>query len=255
MPEANMNSKPLVALFIDAENASSRYAAAYIARCRQLGRLTIARCYGGAAGLKKWEKAMAEHHILPMHTPPSATKQNASDFAMTIDAVAMLHQNMFDHAVIASSDADFTQLAIHIREYGKSISGIGEEKATHALQSAFDDFTIVPVPKVVAVKEPKEAKPRPAAVKPAAAAKPAAEKKAPAKASTRGPQPAIDTAWLTEVFAKVAQGGNAANLQSLARALAAANPDYKRGYRTLENFLKKSGLFEIKDQHVHFVGE
>lgn len=247
-----MTTKPLVALFIDAENASPRHAGAYIARCRQLGRLTIARCYGGAAGLKKWEKAMTEHHILPMQTPPSASKQNASDFAMTIDAVAMLHQNMFDHAVIASSDADFTQLAIHVRENGKAISGIGEEKATRALQSAFDDFTVVPTARTAPVREPKA---RAVAPKPPVAPKAAIAEKAPAKASRRGPAPAIDHAWLKSVFAEISGDNGQANLQTLARALAAANPDYKRGYRTLDNYLKQSGLFEVKDRHVHLIAK
>ena len=139
-----MTTRPRVALFIDAENASARYVADYLERCGELGKLTIARCYGGTAGLKKWDKAMKDHHIVPMQTPPGASKENASDFALTIDAVSLLHRGLFDHAVIASSDADFMQLAIHIREQGKGIDGLGESKATKPLQSAFDKFTIIP---------------------------------------------------------------------------------------------------------------
>ena len=139
-----MTTRPRVALFIDAENASARYVPDYLKRCGELGKLTIARCYGGTAGLKKWDKAMKDHHIVPMQTPPGASKENASDFALTIDVVSLLHRGLFDHAVIASSDADFMQLAIHIREQGKGIDGMGESKATKPLQSAFDKFTIVP---------------------------------------------------------------------------------------------------------------
>ena len=139
-----MTPKPRVALFIDAENASAKYVTDYLRRCGELGKLTIARCYGGAAGLKKWDKAMKDHHIMPMQTPPGASKENASDFALTIDAVSLLHRGLFDHAVIASSDADFTQLAIHIREHGKGIDGLGESKSKESLRSAFDTFSIVP---------------------------------------------------------------------------------------------------------------
>ena len=67
-------TKPRVALFIDAENASARYVPDYLQRCGELGKLTIARCYGGPAGLKKWDKAMADHHIMPMQTPPGGRK-------------------------------------------------------------------------------------------------------------------------------------------------------------------------------------
>ena len=157
-----MTTRPRVALFIDAENASARYVPDYLKRCGELGKLTIARCYGGTAGLKKWDKAMKDHHIVPMQTPPGASKENASDFALTIDVVSLLHRGLFDHAVIVSSDADFMQLAIHVREQGKGIDGLGESKATKPLQSAFDHFTIVPA---VALKKAPAPKPSPVAAK------------------------------------------------------------------------------------------
>jgi hypothetical protein len=221
-----MTSRHRVALFIDAENASAKHLPDYLARCREIGKTTVARCYGGPAGLKKWGKAMAEHHIVPMLTPPSASKQNASDFALTIDAVSLLHRGMFDHAVIASSDADFTQLAIHIREYGKGVDGIGESKATKPLQLAFDEYTVVATEP--ARKAPAK-KPQPAPVRKAATA---AE---------------IDKGRLVELFRGVSKDGVTADKQALGRVLAADTPHYKKGYRTLENFLRKSGVFDVKD--------
>jgi len=227
-----MTSKPRVALFIDAENASAKHLPDYLARCREIGKTTIARCYGGPTGLKKWDKAMAEHHVIPMLTPPSASKQNASDFALTIDAVSLLHRDMFDHAVIASSDADFTQLAIHIREHGKGVDGIGESKATKPLQLAFDEYTVVatePAKKAPAKKPP-----------------PAPIRKAPAPAE-------IDKGRLVELFRGVSKDGVTAGKQALGRVLAAGSPNYKKGYRTLENFLRKSGLFEVEDGTVRLL--
>jgi len=142
-----MTARPRVALFIDAENVTPAFVQHYIDHCRSLGRLTVARCYGSGNALKAWEGEAARHHLVPVQTPPGASKANASDFALTIDAVSLLHRDIFDHAVIASSDADFTQLAIHIREHGKGVDGIGETKATPALRSAFDNYTaILPPP-------------------------------------------------------------------------------------------------------------
>ena len=225
-----MTAKSRVALFIDAENASAKLLPDFLERCRTLGKLTIARCYGGAAGLKKWEKAIAENHLMPMLTPPGAAKENASDFALTIDAVSLLHRNLYDHAVIASSDADFTQLAIHIREHGKGIDGIGESKATHSMRSAYDNFTVVPAVKLVSTA-----------------------KKA-VKLVPKSPDaPGIDHVWPRKIFdgIKVAEGF--AGLQSFGLALIKANPDYKKGYRTLDNYLKKSGIFEIKDNKANLL--
>lgn len=222
-----MSSKPRIALFIDAENASAKHLPDYLELCRKLGKLTVTRCYGGPAGLKKWERAIAEHHIVPMLTPPSASKENASDFALTIDAVSLLHRDLFDHAVIASSDADFTQLAMHIREYGKDIDGVGESKATKPFRLAFDEYHVVATEP--ARRAPARKPPPPAPVRKAAASAD------------------IDTGRLLELFRGVSKDGTTAGKEALGRVLAADMPRYKKGYRTLENFLRKSGLFEVKD--------
>jgi hypothetical protein len=219
-------TKPRVALFIDAENASAKYAPDYLKRCGELGKLTIARCYGGAAGLKKWDKAMKDHHIVPMQTPPGAAKENASDFALTIDAVSLLHRGLYDHAVIASSDADFLQLAIHIREHGKGIDGLGESKATKPLQSAFDKFTIIPA---TTSKKPPAPRPAPAPARKSAAA------------------PVADTAMLMEVYRKLSANGKAVTPRVYGTELSVKMPNYKKGHRTLENFLRHSGVFKIEN--------
>lgn len=230
-----MMTKPRVALFIDAENASARYVTDYLKRCNELGKLTIARCYGGPAGLKRWDKAMAEHHIMPMQTPQGGKKENASDFALTIDAVSLLHRGLFDHAVVVSSDVDFTQLAIHIRENGKGVDGIGEGKSKEFLRSAFDRFVIVPA---APQKKTPAAKAMPQPVKKIAPIEPVKK---------RNTQPEIDRALLRKVFITVSKDGKSADVLALGRNLAVDYPKYKKGYRTLENFLRKSGMFELKD--------
>ena len=218
-----MTTRPRVALFIDAENASAKYVPDYLKRCGELGKLTIARCYGGTAGLKKWDKAMKDHHIVPMQTPPGASKENASDFALTIDVVSLLHRGLFDHAVIASSDADFMQLAIHIREQGKGIDGLGESKATKPLQSAFDHFTIVPaVP-------PKRAPPQNRRL----------------FQEDSSPRP-IDKDMLLQIYRNLSANGKAVTPRVFGTELSVKMPNYKKGHRTLENFLRNSGVFKIK---------
>ena len=221
-----MITRPRVALFIDAENASARYVSDYLQRCGELGKLTIARCYGGAAGLKKWDKAMKDHHIVPMQTPPGASKENASDFALTIDVVSLLHHGLFDHAVIVSSDVDFTQLAIHIRESGKGVDGIGEGKSKTFLRSAFDRFTIVPATAAKKAPAPKPS-PAPALRKPAV-------------------RPAIDTEMLMDIYRKLSANGRAVTPRVFGTELAVKMPNYKKGHRTLENFLRNSGVFKIE---------
>lgn len=228
-----MTTRPRVALFIDAENASARYVLEYLKRCGELGKLTIARCYGGAAGLKKWDKAMKDHHIVPMQTPPGAAKENASDFALTIDVVSLLHRNLFDHAVIASSDADFMQLAIHIRELGKCVDGIGEDKAPKPLQTAFDTFTNVPAVTVKAAPAAAVKRTPPTPVK-----KPLPIKKVVAL-------PNFNSPLLLQLFHEVDKD-RPVTVQDFGKILAAKLPKgYLKGHGNLTNYLKKSGVLEV----------
>jgi hypothetical protein len=221
-----MMIKTRVALFIDAENASAKYVPDYLKKCSELGKLTIARCYGGPAGLKKWDKAMAENHLMPMQTPQGGKKENASDFALTIDVVSLLHRDQFDHAVIVSSDVDFTQLAIHIRENGKGVDGIGEGKSKEFLRSAFDRFTIVPA---------------------VAAKKASATKPSPAPARKLAPRPAIDTEMLMDIYRKLNANGRVVTPRVFGTELSLKMPNYKKGHRTLENFLRNSGVFKLEN--------
>ncbi len=233
----------LVALFIDSENASPRHVDQVIAACRTLGHLTILRCYGGAAGLKKWEKANAEHHIVSVMTLASAAKANASDFALTIDAVSLLHRDMFDHAVIVSSDADFTQLAIHIREHGKGVHGIGEAKAAMSLKTSFDTFTLLSAAVAKRAKTLAAAKPapRPATRTPAmpkAKAPLAAVRKA---AKPQSPPKEIPKQELLQTYEKLAATGTV-SLGVFGKFFRADYPDIEVGKGKLKKMLLNIGL-------------
>jgi hypothetical protein len=48
----------------------------------------------------------------------------------------------------------------------------------------------------------------------------------------------------------VAGDGTAADIQALGRALNKRDADYKKGYRTLQNFLSKTGYFVVKGSDV-----
>jgi hypothetical protein len=163
---------------------------------------------------------------MPMQTPQGGKKENASDFALTIDVVSLLHRGQFDHAVIVSSDVDFTQLAIHIRENGKGIDGIGEGKSKTFLRSAFDRFTIVPA---TASKKVPALKPSPAPARKLAA------------------RPAIDTEMLMDIYRKLSANGRAVTPRVFGTELAVKMPNYKKGHRTLENFLRNSGVFKLEN--------
>lgn len=227
-----------IALFIDGENTSPKLVTQALGHCTALGRLTIRRIYGNADSLKKWALAATEHCIVPVQTPPSAKKQNASDFALTIDAVTLLHRGLFDHAVIMSSDADFILLAMHIRENGTPVSGMGEAKTPKSLQSAFDDFILLDQEK------PKPAaRAAPPAKKAASARKTHGERGAPAESK-------ISASHLIDIYEDLSNGNREVNVRNFADRLSKLQPDYKKGFRTAANFLNKSGLFTVTGKTV-----
>lgn len=200
-----------IALFIDTENASVKVVPALLAKCGKLGTLSIARCYGNAASIKNWNKQIADNLFVPMLTPPSATKANASDFALTIDAVVLLHRNLFDHAIIVSKDKDFIQLQIHIRENGKYVERHIENEESE---------------KIVLAKASPKPSPRPS------------------KAN------GIEIARILQKYLEI-KAIKSVTLQDFGKALVEMlGPDYRRGHGTLTNYIKKTGKLKVEGNQI-----
>ena len=66
----------------------------------------------------------------------------------------MLHGQSVDGFCIASSDSDYTRLATRIRESGRSVYGLGEQKTPSAFVAACDRFIYTEI-----LRAPTEAKP------------------------------------------------------------------------------------------------
>jgi len=66
--------------------------------------------------------------------------KNATDVLLAIEAVALSHSGMAEVFAIATSDHDFSHLALHLRERGFDVIGIGEEKAPETWRRACTRF-------------------------------------------------------------------------------------------------------------------
>jgi hypothetical protein len=62
--------------------------------------------------------------------------KNATDMAMTIDAVDLLYRGKVDGFGIMSSDSDFTPLVTRLRQDGLLVYGFGSAKAPEAFKTA-----------------------------------------------------------------------------------------------------------------------
>lgn len=135
-------TRPLLAVLIDADNTSPRYAGAIFEEIAGLGEASVRRCYGDFSSqqMSGWSKVQAEHGIVPQHSPAHTVGKNSSDISLVIDAMDILHTGRFDGFVLVSSDSDFTRLASRIREQGLDVYGIGQAKTPEAFRKACKRF-------------------------------------------------------------------------------------------------------------------
>ena len=157
-----MDDRLRIALLIDADNASTSSLEYVLDEIANLGAANVRRAYGdwGSSNLRGWREALLANAIQPMQQIAYTSKGNASDMAMVIDAMDLLHSGRFDAFALMSSDSDFTQLAMHLRASGMQVYGFGKAKTPTAFKSACTTFFHVdapddaPAPAVAPVAEP-----------------------------------------------------------------------------------------------------
>jgi NYN domain len=141
-----------LAVLIDADNTSLQIAAGLFAAVAKLGEASVRRIYGDFSGtrLKSWAETLAAYAIVPHQAFANSPGKNASDIALVIDAMDLLHTGRFDGFCLVSSDSDFTRLAARIREQGLAVYGFGAETTPLSFRQAckqfFDMETLVPKP-------------------------------------------------------------------------------------------------------------
>ena len=134
-----------VAVLIDGDNISAKYAEYIKQEAMQYGNVTIFRLYGSinSPSVQAWYKVMPSQGIMPVLQICYANGKSVADQALTIDAMDFLHTSKIDLFCIVSSDCDFTKLVYRIKECGKTVIGMGEQKTKEALAKACDEFKIL----------------------------------------------------------------------------------------------------------------
>ncbi len=224
----------LLAVLIDADNSSPQWAEAIFEEIASLGEASVRRIYGdfSRSALKGWSDKLAQLGLVPHHSPMNTVGKNASDIALVIDAMDLLHSGRFDGFVLISSDSDFTRLASRIREQGLEVYGIGQRKTPEAFRRACKRFIFVEnlmaedAETQVGAKDQPKAEPGP--------------KKEP-------PQRAIPLI----VAAMRAIGGDDEwfSLGQLGQFITQANPEFDPrtyGSAKLSDLIRKTGRFEVK---------
>ena len=124
-----MSEEKKLAVLIDSDNVSAKYAQFVMNEVQKYGVPTYKRVYGDwEKGGNGWHAPAVNYSIMPVQQTSYVAGKNATDFSMIIDAMDILYTGNVDGFVLVTSDSDFTRLAIRLREAGKLVVGVGELK-------------------------------------------------------------------------------------------------------------------------------
>jgi uncharacterized LabA/DUF88 family protein len=131
-----------IALLIDGDNAQPSLLDKILAEAGKYGGITIRRIYGDwtTANMNSWKPTLNNHAIQPVQQFRYTIGKNATDSALIIDAMDILHRGLVDGFCVVSSDSDYTRLATRIREAGIFVMGIGQKKTPKAFVNACKVF-------------------------------------------------------------------------------------------------------------------
>jgi len=144
-----------VAVLIDGDNAQPVLIDKILAEASKYGTVTIRRIYGDwtTSNMGGWKEPLQAYAIQPIQQFRYTIGKNATDSAMIIDGMDLLHSGVVDGFCLVSSDSDYTRLATRIREKGFFVMGIGQKKTPRAFVSACDVFVytenLLPRPKPI----------------------------------------------------------------------------------------------------------
>ncbi|MFW5713749.1 MAG: NYN domain-containing protein [Brevefilum sp.] len=131
-----------VAILIDGDNAQASLIEQILVEAGKFGNATIRRVYGDwtTPNMNSWKDTLNMHAFQPIQQFRYTVAKNATDSAMIIDAMDILHSDQVEGFCLVSSDSDYTRLATRIRESGLLVVGIGEKKTPRAFVSACNVF-------------------------------------------------------------------------------------------------------------------
>lgn len=227
---------PKLAVLIDADNASPAISSDLFREIAKIGDACVRRLYGdfSSGRMSGWIKAMPEFAILPEMNLANTTGKNASDIALVIDAMDLLHAGWLDGFCLVSSDSDFTRLAARIREQGVAVYGFGEQKTPDSFVMACQRF-IYTENLSVAVEE--------------------ATKEEPAKREVTDKRTGLPPSKATPLIRKAIDaldedGEGWVALSTVGQKVNNLTPDFDSrsyGCAKLSDLAKKTGVFELKN--------
>jgi len=148
-----------LAVLIDADQGQQGIMQELISEISRYGAPTIKRAYGDwtTQDMAPWKSVLQANAIQPVQQFRYTKGKNATDSALIIDAMDVLHSGVVEGFCLVSSDSDFTRLATRIRESGMAVYGFGERKTPEPFVAACDKFIFTEILKQKPAETPEAA--------------------------------------------------------------------------------------------------
>jgi len=214
-----------LAVLIDADNAQASILPELLAEVARYGIASVRRAYGDwtTQNLSGWKPHLQKHAVQPIQQFAYTTGKNATDSALIIDAMDLLHSGGFDGFCLVSSDSDFTRLATRIREAGLVVYGLGETKTPEPFVAACDRFIFTEILRAQPVSEP---------------------------AAKQKPSPKLKRA-ITAALDSRARDDGWAHLGSMGQYLVTSDPSFDSrnyGYTKLSELMRAQSYLDIREE-------
>lgn len=140
-----MEKEKTIALLIDSENISDKYMEIILNEVNKYGKIVIKRIYGDFTTSEHagWKRILLKYGLSPMQQYSYTQGKNSTDSAIIIDAMDILRDGRVDCFCLATSDSDFTKLAIRLKESGIFVIAAGESKTPKVFADICDRFILV----------------------------------------------------------------------------------------------------------------
>lgn len=140
--EVQGHESRLLAMLIDGDNAQPSLIEHVLAEAAKYGVVTTRRIYGDwtEPQMSGWKDSLHSLAVQPVQQFRYTVGKNATDSALIIEAMDLLHSGSVGGFCIVSSDSDYTRLATRIRESGMFVIGVGRSNTPKSFVNACEVF-------------------------------------------------------------------------------------------------------------------
>ena len=247
MPDEQISSlsRHKLAILIDGDNATPTLLPQMLVETGKYGLVTVRRIYGDwtTSNMNGWKDILNYHAFQPVQQFRYTVGKNATDSAMIIDAMDIMHSGVVDGFCLVSSDSDYTRLATRIREAGVFVMGIGEKKTPKPFVNACDVFVYTENLAAELKATRQAAQKRSQKKKPTAAGA--------AESADTNENDSDPMTMLRQAYEIALQEDGWARLDVMGNALYQLDPGFDPrtyGHKQLSRLIKSQNSFEIRSQ-------